>query len=50
MLFRSGMNAESLNLVIEVRIKDGAECIREINRLNGVRNVSMVSQEGEVTF
>ncbi len=42
-----GMNAESLN---EVRIKDGAECIREINRLNGVRNVSMVSQEGEVTF
>ena len=45
-----GMNAESLNLVIEVRIKDGAECIREINRLNGVRNVSMVSQEGEVTF
>ena len=44
------MNAESLNMVIEVRVKECAECIREINRLDGIRNVSMVSQEGEVTF
>ena len=44
------MDAESLNMVIEVRVKDGAECIREISRLDGVKNVSMVSQEGEATF
>lgn len=44
------MNAESLNMIIEVRIKEEAECIREINALAGMRNVSIVSQDGEVTF
>ncbi len=44
------MDVESLNMVIEVRVKDGAECIREISRLDGVKNVSMVSQEGASTF
>lgn len=44
------MEAENLNIVMEVRVKEGAECIREISRINGVKNVSMVSQEGEVTF
>ena len=44
------MDAEKLNMVIEVRVKEGAECIREISRISGVKNVSMVSQEGEVTF
>ena len=44
------MDANSLNMVIEVRVKEGAECIREISRISGVKNVSMVSQEGEVTF
>ncbi|MDE7205025.1 MAG: DUF4956 domain-containing protein [Lachnospiraceae bacterium] len=44
------MNAEGLNMVIEVRIKESAKCIREINRLNGMNNVSLIAQEGEVTF
>lgn len=44
------MNADSLNMVIEVRIKEEAGCIREINALEGMRNVSLVSQDGEVTF
>lgn len=44
------MNAESLNMIIEVRIKEEAECIREINALAGMVNVSIVSQDGEVTF
>lgn len=44
------MNAESLNMIIEVRIKEEAECIREINALAGMRNVSIVSQDGEATF
>ena len=44
------MDANSLNMVIEVRVKEGAECIREMNRIEGMRYVSMVSQEGEATF
>lgn len=44
------MNAEGLNMVIEVRIRESAECIREINELEGMNNVSLVAQEGEVTF
>ena len=44
------MDANSLNMVIEVRGKEGAECIREMNRIEGMRHVSMVSQEGEATF
>lgn len=44
------MDKECLNMVIEVRVKEGAECIREISRLDGMKNVSMVSQEGEATF
>lgn len=44
------MNTDSLNMVIEVRIKEEAECIREINALSGMNHVSIVSQDGEVTF
>lgn len=44
------MNPESLNMVIEVRVKEEAGCIREINALEGMNHVSLVSQDGEVTF
>jgi len=44
------MNAEELNMVIEVKIKDGAQCIRELNRLEGMKQVSLIAQEGEVTY
>lgn len=44
------MNAENLNMIIEVRIKEEADCIREINALEGMDNVSIVSQDGEATF
>lgn len=44
------MNAEGLNMVIEVKIKEGAQCIREINRLEGLNQVSLIAQEGEVTY
>lgn len=44
------MNAQSLNMVIEVKIKEEAECIREVNRLKGINSVSLISQDGEVTF
>ncbi|NLL76795.1 MAG: DUF4956 domain-containing protein [Clostridiales bacterium] len=44
------MNAESLNMVVEVKIKEEAKCIREVNALKGINNVSLISQDGEVTF
>ena len=44
------MNAEGLNMVIEVKIRESAKCIREINRLDGMNHVSLIAQEGEVTF
>lgn len=44
------MNAESLNMVIEVKISEEADCIREMNALEGMRNVSLISQDGETTF
>ena len=44
------MNAHSLNMVIEVKVKEEAECIREVNGLKGINNVSLISQDGEVTF
>ncbi len=44
------MSAEFLNMVVEVRIKEEAQCIREVNALKGISNVSLISQDGEVTF
>lgn len=44
------MNADSLNMVIEVKVKEEADCIREMNALKGMHNVSLISQDGEATF
>lgn len=44
------MNSDNLNMVIEVKIKEAADCIREINELEGMNHVSLVSQDGEATF
>ncbi len=44
------MNAECLNMVVEVRIKEEAQCIREVNALECTNNVSLISQDGEATF
>ncbi len=44
------MNAEYLNMVVEVRIKEEAQCIREVNALECTNNVSLISQDGEATF
>jgi uncharacterized membrane protein YhiD involved in acid resistance len=44
------MSTEFLNMVVEVRIKEEAQCIREVNALKGINNVSLISQDGEVTF
>ncbi len=44
------MNADCLNMVVEVRIKEEAQCIREVNALECTNNVSLISQDGEATF
>lgn len=44
------MSQERLNMVIEVKIKEEADCIRDINALDGVYGVSLIAQDGEATF
>lgn len=44
------MNAEHLNLVMELRVKEEYELLKEINQLAVVGNVSLLSHDGEVTF
>lgn len=44
------MNAQHLNLVAELRIKEEYELLQEINGLAAVENVSLLSHDGEVTF
>lgn len=44
------MNAQHLNLVAELRIKEEYELLQEINGLAVVENVSLLSHDGEVTF
>ena len=44
------MSGENMDLTIEVRVKDGAELIKEVNQIAGVSSVSLLSHDGEVTF
>lgn len=44
------LNADHLNLVAELRIKEEYELLREINELDEVTNVSLLAHDGEVTF
>lgn len=44
------LNAEHLNLVAELRVQEEYELINEINHLEAVTNVSLLSHDGEVTF
>lgn len=39
-----------LDLVYEMRIKDGCQLVRELNKLDGITYVSLLSHDGEVTF
>lgn len=39
-----------LDLVYEMRVKDGCEMVRELNKLDGIFYVSLLSHDGEVTF
>ena len=39
-----------LDLVYEMRVKDGRQMVQELNRIEGVFYVSLLSHDGEVTF
>lgn len=40
----------SLDLIIELRIKDGSELVKEIVAVDSTNNVSLMSHDGEVVF
>lgn len=44
------MTSETLDLVIELRTKEGSELIQNIIKLNGVVSASLLEHDGEVTF
>lgn len=39
-----------LDMIVEVRVKKEAECVREVAALERVTHVSLISHDGEVTF
>ncbi len=39
-----------LDVIMEVRIKDGEELVRQVNSLDNIISVSLLSHDGEVTF
>lgn len=44
------LTKQGMDMVIELRIKDGGQMVREIGDLDGVLTVSLMSHDGEVTF
>lgn len=44
------MTKESLDLVIELRVDKCSELVAAIGKIEGVRSVSLLSHDGEVTF
>lgn len=44
------INAQGCDMIIELRVKDGGSLVKEVSTLKGVRNVSLLSHDGEVTY
>jgi uncharacterized membrane protein YhiD involved in acid resistance len=44
------MTADTLDLVIELRTKEGSELVKRIMDVKGVTSASLLSHDGEVTF
>ena len=44
------LTADSLDLVLELRTAEGSRLVKAVMRLEGVRSVSLLSHDGEVTF
>ena len=44
------INMHGCDLIIELRVKDGGSLVKDVSGLKGVRNVSLLSHDGEVTY
>ena len=44
------MTSDSLDMTIEVRSKTGSELVKNVMKVDGVKGVSLLSHDGEVTF
>ena len=44
------INANGCDMIIELRVKDGGGLVKKVSTLKGVRNVSLLSHDGEVTY
>lgn len=44
------MNVSGCDMIIELRVKDGGSLVKEVAALKGIRNVSLLSHDGEVTY
>ena len=40
----------SLDLIIELRVKDGCQLVKDIAEIDAINNVALMSHDGEVTF
>lgn len=41
---------DRLNMVVELRVKDGGKLLQEINAMGNIEYVSVLDHDGEVTF
>lgn len=44
------INAQGCDMIIELRVKDGGSLVKDVSAVKGVRNVSLLSHDGEVTY
>ena len=44
------INMHGCDMIIELRVKDGGSLVKDVSGLKGVRNVSLLSHDGEVTY
>lgn len=44
------INAHGCDMIIELRVKEGGSLVKEVSEIKGVRNVSLLSHDGEVTY
>lgn len=44
------INAHGCDMIVELCVKDGGSLVKEVSGIKGVRNVSLLSHDGEVTY
>lgn len=44
------LTKEKLDIIVEVRTKDGSGLIKEVSKLNHIDHIALLSHDGEVTF